>query len=220
MNERYGRQTILPGVGVEGQEKWGKAFLILAGEGAALEAAATALAAAGVYKILILSKEIFQIADWSRQCPKTLFECLEPSLASFPQAALALVVTKDAELRRRLNRVFRTQSLPAFFAWGAGSGYALFHTRYVQSPKGKCPCLECFEVMNPKAFSMPAKPVERLLAATAASEALQWVLSGQSPLENKVWVTSLSQGVSFHHEVQATPKCPARLIEEGAKITP
>ncbi|HUO56879.1 MAG TPA: hypothetical protein VMV05_01765 [bacterium] len=54
----------------------------------------------------------------------------------------------------------------------------------------------------------------------AASEALQWLLKRESPLETKVWVNSLESGVSFHHEVRPTPKCPAWLLEQGAKITP
>ncbi|HTC20872.1 MAG TPA: hypothetical protein VK859_08490, partial [bacterium] len=80
--------------------------------------------------------------------------------------------------------------------------------------------LECFEIMNPKAFSKGQPPVQRMIGAMAASEALQWILKGSSPLEGKVWITSLDTGVSYHHEVHPTYKCSARLLEEGAVVTP
>jgi hypothetical protein len=80
--------------------------------------------------------------------------------------------------------------------------------------------LECFETLNPKAFSKGQPTISRILGALAASEALQWVLKGEAPIEGKVWITSLEEGVSIHHEVQPTYKCPAHLMEQGAPVTP
>ena len=75
-------------------------------------------------------------------------------------------------------------------------------------------------MMNPKAFSKGNEKVQRFLGAAAASEVLQFILKGDSPLEGRVWMTSLEEGVSFRHQVRPTPKCPARLLEEGAEVTP
>jgi hypothetical protein len=220
MDERYSRQAILSGVGAEGQEKWGKSRVVLAGEGLALEAAAAALASSGIGQLSIIRPNTPDAADWKNRFPNTHVECLDPSSSSLPPCDLALVLTGDADFRRRLGRLLRRQSQPVLSAWAAGSGYALFLSRHAEDQNGKCPCLECFEVMNPKAFSKAAPQVERLLAAAAVSEALLWLLSRQSSLDGKVWITSLETGVSFHHEVCATPKCPAKLTDEGATITP
>ena len=62
--------------------------------------------------------------------------------------------------------------------------------------------------------------MERLLGSVAASETLELILNGSSPLENKVWITALETGISVKHEIIPTYKCPAKMIEDGAKVTP
>jgi hypothetical protein len=131
LDEKFSRQVILPGVGKEGQAKWAAAQVTVAGEGAALEAVVTALKTAGLSQV-------------------TLHDPQKP----LGQADLFLVMTEKADLRRNLNRSFRRQNQPALFAWPAGSGYALFLSDY---QTGKCPCFECFEIMNPKAFNAPLR---------------------------------------------------------------
>jgi hypothetical protein len=196
LQERYSRQVILPGVGKEGQARWEVSRVLLAGEGPAFEAAATALRAVGVSQLSLL----------------------EPGARPEPiPADLALVVTEKADFRRALNRAFRKLSQPALFAWPAGSGYALYLTG---KEPGRCPCLECFEVLNPKAFGRGGAIVQRMLGAMAASEALQWLLQRQSPLAGQVWITSLEGGISIKHRVEVSYKCPAHLLEQGAQVTP
>jgi molybdopterin/thiamine biosynthesis adenylyltransferase len=199
LNERFSRQVILPGVGTAGQEKWANSTLLLAGEGVALRAIRTALETAGASQILTLSP--------GASGPLSPF-------------SIAIIVTEDMDWRGKLSRQLRSSAKPALFAWPAGSGYALFLTRHENS---QCPCLDCFEVMNPKAFSPTRQvtdSVRRILGSLAASEALQWILAGESPLEGKVWITSIQEGISFQHEVSASPKCPAKLVDEGVAITP
>jgi len=139
-----------------------------------------------------------------------------PLVGELPKFTVALVVSQNAHLRRQLNRLFRKNHQPAVFAWPSGSGFALFTSRYLEG----CPCLECFEVLNPKAFAKGSTSVERLLGSTASSEALELILSGESPLENKVWITALESGISIKHEVLLSYKCPAKMIENGAAVTP
>jgi hypothetical protein len=86
--------------------------------------------------------------------------------------------------------------------------------------EGKCPCLECFEVLNPKAFNKGTPVIQRLLGQAAASEALLYLLNGNSPLANKVCINALDVGISLHHEVHPSYKCPAQLEDEGATVTP
>lgn len=215
-NEKFSRQVILPGVGQEGQKKWGSARVLLAGEGVALQSAATALSSVGVSNLSVLVHGPFDAA-FLVSAPRDLEVAAIPLTDELPSYSIVVVVSQDAEFRRQLNRFFRKRSQPILFAWPAGTGYALFLSRYA---KGQCPCLECFETLNPKVFTRGEASVERLLGAMAASEALQWILGEKSPLENKVWITSLEAGVSFHHEVVPSYKCPAKMLAEGAKVTP
>jgi hypothetical protein len=213
--EKFSRQVILPGVGAEGQKKWNEARVLLAGDGIALQSAASALSSTGVSKITLLIQENFD-ASFLVSAPTQLNVEALPLSEQLPSFSAVIVVSQDAHLRRRLNRTFRKNHQTAVFAWPAGSGYALFTSRY----SGGCPCLECFEVLNPKAFSEGSVSVERLLGAVAASEALELILNESSPLENMVWITALEAGISVKHEVIPSYKCPAKMIEDGAKVTP
>lgn len=217
--ERYGRQVILPGVGADGQKKWADSTVLLAGEGPALQSALTALSSSGVNKIFILPSQGKDAPFPSFQTSGRQMQVLPPSFEKLPEASIALVLSDDGDFRRKSNRVFRKNPRPVLYGWTAGSGMALFLSG-TPALGESCPCFECFEVMNPKAFSKGEPEVHRVLGATAASEALQWILSGSSPLLYHVWITSLSEGVSFHHKVQSTPKCPARLGEQGIFYTP
>jgi hypothetical protein len=213
--EKFSRQVILPGVGPEGQKKWNEANVLLAGDGIALQSAASALSSTGVSKITLLIQENFDPSFLVSAHPQLSVEAL-PFSQQLPLFSAAIVVSKDPHLRRRLNRLFRKNHQIAVFAWPSGSGYALFTSRYLNG----CPCLECFEVLNPKAFSKGSASVERLLGSVAASETLELILNGSSPLENTVWITALETGISVKHEVIPTYKCPAKMIEDGAKVTP
>ncbi len=216
-NERFSRQVILPSVGSEGQKKWSEASVLLAGEGTVLQSAALALASVGVSELFVVSTGRFDSFSLPTQFPKLQIDVLPEDSEHFPETSAVVVLTEDKEIRRRLSRWFRHHARPAFFAWPAGSGFALFTARH---QGGQCPCLECFEIMNPKAFTKGSSSLQRMIGAMAASEALQWILKEDSPLEGKVWVTSMETGTSFHHVVQPTYKCPARLLEEGATVTP
>ena len=214
---RFSRQTILPGVGAGGQDKWAQASILLAGGGTALLSAAEALVLTGVERLVVLSQDPADRELLDARFPANAFQWLDPSSTDLQKINLAVVVTDDPVLRMSLSRRFRVQGQPALFGWCAGEGYALFLSRH---SSGSCPCLECFEVLNPKSFGRPFPGALRLLGAAAAAETVQWVLSDRSPLENKVWITSLASGVSFFHEVAPSLKCPARLKGEGAPITP
>jgi hypothetical protein len=214
--ERYSRQTLLSGVGVDGQKKWAAAAVRVAGEGEALDACLTALASSGLGTLQILSSQSFNAKAFAQVHPQTKIEAL-PDINTHSTAGLTVVVTAQADLRRRLSRQLRSQGKTGVFAWAAASGFAL----WVGLHSGKkCPCLECFEVQNPKAFAQGSPVIQRLLGQAAASEALLFLLKGESPLANKVWITSLEAGVSLHHEVVPSYKCPAQLEDEGATVTP
>ena len=214
---RFSRQVILPSVGPEGQKKWSEASALLVGEGAVLQSAAAALASVGLSKFFVVSLGPIDSLSLTAQFPNLQIEELPEEFEHLPETSVVLVLTENKEIRRRFSRWLRHHARPAFFTWPAGSGFALLTARH---EGGQCPCLECFEVMNPKAFSKGDPSLQRMMGAMAASEALQWILTGKSALEGKVWITSMETGVSFHHEVQPTYKCPARLLEEGAPVTP
>ena len=214
---RFSRQTILSSVGPEGQKKWSEASALLVGEGTALQSAAVAMASVGVSKLFIVPLDHFDSFSLTSQFPNLHVDVLPEEFDSLPETTVALVLTENKEIRHRFSRWLRHHARPVFFAWFAGSGFALLTVRH---EGGQCPCLECFEVMNPKAFTKGEPSLQRMLGAMAASEALQWILREKSDLEGKVWLTSLETGASFHHEVHPTYKCPARMLEEGARVTP
>ena len=214
--ERFSRQVILAGVGEAGQKKWAQTTLGLAGEGIAFEAALVALITSGLSAIRLQTLENFDLVSWKSRYPESDLTLLK-STAELPDSSPVLILTDDPALRRELNRSLRLKPRPAFFGWCAGSGWALFFSRF---KSGEGPCFECFETLNPKAFNEGSSEAQRLLGAAAATELLQWILTEDSPVENKVWITSLNEGLSFHHPVFPSSKCPADLIARGAKVTP
>lgn len=227
VRETFSRQLILPKVGVEGQRKWAVSSVCLIGEGAAFPSAATALISSGLGRLSLLPMGPFDPKALVSPLTGLPLEILPENTQTLPAVSAVAILTGKKKSWRPWSRQLRRDGKPAFFGWAAGSGYALFHATH---QGGGCPCLECFEVLNPKAFVRQVQgqggpapgipPVERLLGALAASEILQWLLSGATPLENKVWITSVETGVSFHHEVRAAYKCPARMLEEGAAVIP
>jgi hypothetical protein len=215
LNENFSQRIIFPEAGAEGREKWAKSSILLAGGGSALRSAALALSNASVSQITLLIHKNFDPSFLASAPHQLNFEAI-PLLDQLPVFSSAVVVSPEPLLRRRLNRLFRKNHQTAVFAWPCGSGYALFTSRYLNG----CPCLECFEVLNPKAFSRGSVSVESLMGEAAASEVLKLILNGVSSLENKVWITALETGISVQHEVLPAYKCPARMIEGGAKVTP
>lgn len=215
--ERFSRQVILPGVGPEGQAKWAQASIVLAGEGPALQAAALGLASSGVSKLYFLTPGPIDTFSLTSDFPQLQVDVLPEETDHLPDVSLSLVLTEKVPFRRKMSRLLRHLALPALIGWPAASGFALMAAKH---SGGQCPCMECFEVMNPKAFAQGDSTLWQMLGAAAASEALLWILKGGSPLEGKVWVNSLGAGLSIHHEVRPTYKCAARLMEEGATITP
>lgn len=214
--ERYSRQTLLSGVGVEGQKKWAVATVRVAGEGVALDACLTALASSGLGNLQILNTQPFDAKAFAQDHPQTKIEVL-PDFNTDSTSGLTVVVTGQTDLRRRISRQLRSQGKSGVFAWAAASGFALWVGLHAGK---KCPCLECFEVQNPKAFTLGSPVIQRLLGQAAASEVLLFLLKGESPLANQVWITSLNAGVSLHHDVVPSYKCPAQLEDEGATVTP
>jgi hypothetical protein len=139
IQEKFSRQVILPGVGAEGQKRWNEATVLLAGDGIALQSAASALSSTGVSKITLLIHEKFD-PSFLVSAPTQLNVDSLPLSNQLPDFSAAIVVSKDALLRRQLNRLFRKNHQTAVFAWPSGSGYALFTGRYLNG----CPCLEFF----------------------------------------------------------------------------
>ncbi len=214
--ERYSRQTLLKGVGVEGQKKWANSRVRVIGEGPALEACLTALASSGAGTLWIGSPEPYDLQALSQNQHQAKTDLLA-DIGDQSDSDLTLVVTERTEIRRRISRQLRKLRKTGIFAWPAASGFALWVGTHAPGP---CPCLECFEVLNPKAFTHGTPMIQRLLGQVAASEGLLYLLKGESPLAQRVWITALDTGISLHHEVFSSYKCPAQLEDEGASHTP
>jgi hypothetical protein len=218
-NARYSRQTILPLIGEAGQQKLSNSSVWLIGEGTVLEAALMALASSGLSQILVSSDSHFDESSWKNRFADSEISFLSLDTIQIPLVSLVLVLTSVDKIRKRFNRELRGKGLPAVFGWNAGSGIGLFFSRCENHGK-KCPCFECFEILNPKAFNEGVPEVLRFLGAAVASEALLWLITGKTEIENQVWIQSLDSGQSFYHPVSASFKCPAFLLEKGATVTP
>ncbi|HET9870081.1 MAG TPA: hypothetical protein VFR02_06255 [bacterium] len=214
--ERFSRQTILASVGEAGQRKWARSSLGVLGGGTALESALTALISSGLTRLRLGVPGTFDLPAWQHRFPEADLARLDPA-ADGKHLDGFLVLTEDEAERRRWSRSLRAQGRPAFFGWTAGSGTALFFAPHASSD---CPCFECFEVLNPKTFQGGTAETRRLLGALAAAEVLQWLVKGETPLANQVWITSLEGGLSVRHPVEPSAKCPAGLLARGAKVTP
>ncbi len=217
VEDRFFRQEILSGVGKEGQAKWAQARVLLAGDGPALKSAVLGLASSGIHQIILLSKAPFDGSSLTEQFPQLRLELLREAPGTLPSVSLGMVLSEDPAFRRAMSRSFRRQAQSALFGWPAASGFALMA---VEHQDGQCPCLECFEVMNPKAFTQGTPAIQEMTGALAATEALLWILKGGTPLTGKVWINALGAGVSVQHAVHPTYKCAARMAEEGAVVTP
>jgi len=218
-NARYSRQTILPSIGEAGQKKLANSSVWLVGEGSVLEAALIALASSGLSQILVSSVFRFDESLWKGRFADSEISFLPLDTIQIPPVSLVLVLTSVDKMRKRLNRELRGKGLPTVFGWNAGSGIGLFFSQYKNHDK-KCPCFECFEILNPKAFNEGVPEVLRFLGAAGASETLLWLITGKTEIENQVWIQSLDSGQSFYHPVSASFKCPAFLLEKGATVTP
>src|SRR6201987_4371222 len=65
--DRYSRQVLYPGIGVEGQQKLGAAHVSIVGCGATGAAAASLLARAGVGKLTLIDRDFVEESNLQRQ---------------------------------------------------------------------------------------------------------------------------------------------------------
>src|SRR5580704_3883703 len=83
--DRYSRQVLYPGIGVEGQQKLGAAHAAIVGCGATGAAAASLLARAGVGTITLIDRDFVEPSNLQRQ---VLFDEADAH-ASLPKAEAA-----------------------------------------------------------------------------------------------------------------------------------
>lgn len=87
---RYGRQLILPEIGVRGQERLRRSRVLLVGAGGLGSPAALYLAAAGVGRLVILDQETVALSNLHRQILHTTDRVGRPKSASAAQTLAAL----------------------------------------------------------------------------------------------------------------------------------
>src|SRR5271167_3410587 len=85
LTERYSRQVLFPGIGVEGQRKLATSHVAIAGCGATGAAAASLLARAGVGTLTLIDRDYVEESNLQRQ---VLFDEAD-ALAALPKAEAA-----------------------------------------------------------------------------------------------------------------------------------
>lgn len=91
-SSRYARQTLLPGIGAEGQRRLGEATALVLGCGALGTVVAELLARAGVGRLVIVDRDVIELSNLHRQ---TLYD----------EHDIADALPKAEAARRRLARV-------------------------------------------------------------------------------------------------------------------
>ena len=101
VRERYSRQVLFPGIGIEGQEKLERAHVAVAGIGATGAAAASLLARAGVGTLTLIDRDFVEESNLQRQ---VLFDEAD-ARESLPKAEAARrkIATFNAEVEVRAH---------------------------------------------------------------------------------------------------------------------
>jgi adenylyltransferase/sulfurtransferase len=212
MIDRYIRQTVLSRVGEEGQKKLAYAKVVVVGAGGLGSPILTYLVTAGVGRIKIIDSDIVSLSDLNRQFLYTEKDIERPKALAAMEALKALngeigiigrsvyLTDENAathlagydlilgavdsfEARSVINRASIALNIPYIDGSVSGfTGLAMF------SCPGITPCYNCVFPDKPK--NVKATGVLGATAGTIGSMeanlALQWLLNGNNPIENRL----------------------------------
>lgn len=239
--QRYDRQTSIPGIGAAGQEKLRNATVMVAGLGGLGSILAYYMAAVGVGTLRIVDRDRVSISDLNRQIlyetgdigrPKTEAAALrlaalnpECRVEPFSQdirkeeflervhgCRLILDGTDNPEARSALNRASLTLAIP--FVHGGIDGFEGTVTTFLP---GEGPCFRCLFPNPRQAKSPPGAlgPVAGIVASIQCAEAVKMILGRGHPLVGRLLL--IRAGEMRFREVATVqnPQCPFCTCKES-----
>ena len=231
--ERYDRQIILPGFGVQGQERLKSARVLIAGVGGLGSPLAMYLTAAGVGRILLADRDVVsrsnlnrQVLHWETDLGRPKVESAAEKLARLnPEVQvepLALEIDQDSvielvrgcdlvldamdnfDTRHLINRACVEAKTP--FIYGGVHGLTGMVTTFVPGETG---CLAC---LFPGTLPAEVFPVlgatPGVIACLQATEAVKYLVGLEGLLTGRLLIYN-GQEMTFH-EVELSPnqECP------------
>lgn len=232
--ERYNRQIMISGLGLEGQRKLKASEVIVAGLGGLGCLSSLYLAAAGIGKITLVDKKKFKLSDLNRQIlcwqgdigrfkaevAKEKLEALNPEIEV---EVLVTEITKDSvhdvigyadvvidgldnwRTRFIINEYCVMQGIPFIHA-----GVSALHGQMITILPGKSPCLRCiFPKDPPEVERIPvfgATPA--LLAALQVMAAVKLIAEIGEPLAGRMLFLNGKEMVFEVIEIKRSVDCP------------
>jgi molybdopterin/thiamine biosynthesis adenylyltransferase len=232
--ERYNRQMLISGWGLEGQRKLKASKVAVAGLGGLGCPSSLYLAAAGIGKIILIDKEKFKLSDSNRQIhcwqidlgrfkaevAKEKLEALNPEIEVETRIAeitedsvsdvmedVDVVIDGMDNWRTRfiVNEYCITQDIPFVHA-----GVSALHGQMITIVPGKGPCLRCiFPKDPPEVERVPvlgATPA--LFASLQVMEAIKLITGIGEPLVGRMLFLNGKEMVFEAIEMKRNVKCP------------
>jgi molybdopterin/thiamine biosynthesis adenylyltransferase len=232
--ERYNRQMLIPGLGLEGQRKLKAAKVAVVGVGGLGCSTSLCLAAAGIGKIVLVDKGKFklnnlnrQILGWRRDIGKFKAEVAKEKLEALnPEIEIEAVATEITEenthnvigdvdvvvdgqdnwkTRFIINEHCVKHNIPF-----AHAGVSALHGQMTTIVPGKGPCLRCiFPKDPPEVEKIPvlgATPA--LFASLQAMETVKLVTGIGKPLVGRMLFANGEEMVFETVEVKRNMECP------------
>jgi adenylyltransferase/sulfurtransferase len=235
-DERYLRQTILPGIGPTGQEKLAKACVLIAGAGGLGSASAFYLAGAGIGHIKIVDHDTVEISNLNRQILHADTALGQPKAVSaagrltafnpgIQVTGLCERITHDRittmlegvniivdgcdsyDTRQVLNRASLKHRLP--YVYAGVSGFDAMVSCFVP---GQTPCFECIFSGNAPASDQPVGVIGAapgLAGSIQAMETVKLLLDIGRPLKNRLLRISGLDMRCHCMDLTPNPACPA-----------
>ena len=232
--ERYNRQMLISGLGLEGQRKLRASKVVVAGIGGLGCLSSLYLAAAGFGEIILVDKGKFKLSDlnrqilcWQRDIGRFKADVAKEKLVALnPEIqveALVAEITKDGvhdvigdadvvvdgldnwRTRFVINECCVMQGIPFVHA-----GVSALHGQMITIVPGKGPCLRCIFPKDPREVeSVPvlgATPA--LLAALQVMETVKLVTGIGEPLVGRMLFLNGKEMEFETVEMKRSVKCP------------
>lgn len=232
--ERYNRQMLIAGWGLEGQRKLKASRVVVAGIGGLGCPASLYLAAAGVGKIVLVDRGKFKLANLNRQVlcwqrdlgrfkaevAKEKLEALNPEIEV---EAPIIEITKDSvydiigdadvvvdgldnwRTRFIINEYCVTRGIPFVHA-----GVSALHGQMITIVPGEGPCLRCIFPKAPSEIErfpvLGATPA--LFAALQVMEAVKLITGIGKPLVGRMLFLNGKEVIFETVEMKRSAKCP------------
>ncbi len=235
-DDRYLRQTLLPGIGPDGQARLAKSCVLIAGAGGLGSASAFYLAGAGIGHIKIVDHDTVEISNLNRQILHADTALGQPKVVSAADrlkafnpgiqvTGLCERITHDTitamlegvdiivdgcdsyETRQVLNRASLAFRLP--YVYAGVNGFDAMVSCFVP---GQTPCFECLFSGNAPPSDQPVGVIGAapgLAGSLQAMETVKLLLDIGRPLKNRLLRISGLDMRCHCMALSPNPACPA-----------